>query len=89
VSKEHDEMQELAFCPETVKPIVHCVLERCPGGESNHSSTTPVSFFEFFLATLSKAKCSTSVSRFDQAILSHNNSLNIEENDEHCLDLGF
>jgi hypothetical protein len=60
VSKEHDEAQELVFWPETVKPIVHCALERCPGGETNHSSTTPVSFFEFFLATLSKAQCSTS-----------------------------
>jgi hypothetical protein len=36
VSKEHDEAQELDFLPETVEPIVHCALERCPGGESNH-----------------------------------------------------
>jgi hypothetical protein len=65
VNKEHDEAQELFFffLPETVEPIVHCALERCPGVESNHSSTTPVSFFEFFLAALSKAQCSTSDSR--------------------------
>jgi hypothetical protein len=67
VSKEHDEAQE-RFLPETVKSIVHCALERCPGGESNHSSTTPISFFEFFLATLSKAQCSTSDSRFDRVV---------------------
>jgi hypothetical protein len=68
VSKEHDEAQELVFLPETVELIVHCALERCPGGESNHSSTTPVSFFEFFLATLSKAQCSTSDSWFDRVV---------------------
>jgi hypothetical protein len=34
--------------PETVEPIVHCVLEHCVGGESNHSSTTLVSFFELW-----------------------------------------
>jgi hypothetical protein len=68
VSKEHDEAQELVFLPETVKPIVHCALERCPGGESNHSSTTPVSFFKFSLATLSKAQCSKSDSRFDWVV---------------------
>jgi hypothetical protein len=68
VSTEHDEAQELVFLPETVKPIVHCALEHCPGGESNHSSTTPVSFFEFFLTTLSKAQCSMSDSRFDRVV---------------------
>jgi hypothetical protein len=68
VSKEHDEAQELVSLPQTVKPIVHCALERCPGGEFNHSSTTPVSFFELFLATLSKAQCSTSDSRFDRVV---------------------
>jgi hypothetical protein len=56
------------FLPETVEPTVHCALKHCPGGESNHSSTTPVSFFEFFLATLSKAQCNTSDSRFDQMV---------------------
>jgi hypothetical protein len=64
VSKEHDEAQELVFLPETVEPIVHCALECCLGGELNHSSTTLVSFFKFFLATLSKVQCSTSDSWF-------------------------
>jgi hypothetical protein len=68
VIKEHDEAQEFVFLPETVEPTAHCALERCPGGESNHSSITPVSFFELFLATLSKAQCSTSDSRFDQVV---------------------
>jgi hypothetical protein len=68
VSKKHDEAQELVFLPETVKPIVHCALERCPGGEFNHSSTTPVSFFKFFLVTLSQAKCSKSDSWFDRVV---------------------
>jgi hypothetical protein len=68
VSKEHDEAHGLVFLPETVEPIVHCALERCPGGEFNHSSTTPVSFFESFLATLLKAQCSTSDSRFGQVV---------------------
>jgi hypothetical protein len=54
--------------PETVEPIVYCALEHCPGGESNHSSTTLVSFFKFFLATLSKAQCSTSDSWFDRVV---------------------
>jgi hypothetical protein len=45
MSKEHDEAQELVSLPKTVKPIVNCALEHCPGGESNHSSTTSVSFF--------------------------------------------
>jgi hypothetical protein len=54
--------------PETVESIVHCALERCPCGESTHSSTTPVSFFKFFLATLSKAQYSMSDSRFDQVV---------------------
>jgi hypothetical protein len=68
VSKEYDEAQELVSLLETVKPIVYCALESCSGGESSHSSTTPVSFFEFFLTTLSKAQCSTSNSRFDWVV---------------------
>jgi hypothetical protein len=89
VSKEHDEAQEL-FLPETVELIVHCALERCPGGESNHSSTTLVSFFEFFLATCQKLNVVRVIhSLTGWYVLSNNNSLNIEENDEHCLDRGF
>jgi hypothetical protein len=68
VSKEHDAQELVFFLPEIVKPIAHCELERCPGGESNHSSTTPVSFFEFFPATLSKAQRSMSDSRFDRVV---------------------
>jgi hypothetical protein len=68
VSKEHDEAQERAFLPETVELIVHCALKHCPGEESNHSLTTPVSFFEFFLTTFSKAQCSTSDSQFDRVV---------------------
>jgi hypothetical protein len=68
VSEEHDEAQELVFLPETVELIVHSALECCSGGESNHSFTTPVSFFEFFLATLSKAQCNTPDSQFDRVV---------------------
>lgn len=49
VSKGNDWVQKPKVWLVTAELIVHCAMKCCHSAETNHSPTTPVSFFKFWL----------------------------------------
>jgi hypothetical protein len=78
-------VQEYIFWSETAEPILRCVQGHWPGTDSNHFPTTVSSKFSSqFWPKVNVTLLIHGLTGWD--ILSHNNSFNVKENDEHCLD---